>query len=100
MELLGIYQFSRVKKQTRTWEGIKELFELKKIELAYMVNQDAVSSEEKIIQKCAKILENTDRQVNQIVFFRDPLGPPTAASKIKCTEAHVDTISDKQVISQ
>ena len=62
MELLGIYPFSRVKKQTRTWKGIKELFELKKIELTYIVNRDAVSSEEKLIRRCAsKILENTDR---------------------------------------
>ena len=53
MELLGIYQFSRVKKQTRTWEGIKELFELKKIEQTDMVNKDAVSREEKLIGRCA-----------------------------------------------
>ena len=53
MDLLGIYQFSRVKKQTRTWEGIKELFELKKIEQTDMVNKDAVSREEKLIGRCA-----------------------------------------------
>ena len=88
-----------------------------------MVNKDAVSSEEKLIRRCAsKILENTDRQVNQIVFFRDHLESPTTASKMKYTPltnsgsesrmtqldvkvnfsggaAPVNTISDKQVIS-
>ena len=65
-------------KQTRNWEGIKEFFELKKIELTDMgviVNKDAVSSEEKLIH----------RQVNQIVFFRDHLESPTTASKMKYT---------------
>ena len=39
MKLLGIYEFSRVNKQIRNWEGIKEFSEIKKIEI--MVNKDS-----------------------------------------------------------
>ena len=36
---LRIYEFSRVNKQIRNWEGIKEFSEIKKIEI--MVNKDS-----------------------------------------------------------
>ena len=58
---------SSQEKLTKNWEGINEFFELKKIELTdmgVMVNKDAVSSEEKLIHRCASKI-STDRQVNQ-----------------------------------
>lgn len=123
MELLGIDDFSKVKNKDRNWEGIKDFFELKKSELREMVSREALSSEDKLIQRCAsKILENTDRQLNQIVFFRDHLESSTTVQKMKHTPltnsasesrmaqldlkmnfsggaAPVQTLSDKQVIS-
>ena len=62
------------KRKNRNWEGIKDFFRIKRCELVDIISQEAVTSEDKLIQECAsKILENTDRYLNQIVFFRDHL---------------------------
>ena len=51
-----------------------------------MVIREAVTREEKLIQRCAtKILENTNMQLDQVVYFRDNQGPPPTIHKMRYT---------------
>ena len=75
--------FSKIKSKD---EGIRDFFRLKRCELVDMISQVAVTSEDKLIQECAsKIQENTDRQLNQIVYFKDHLVSSTTVEKMKYT---------------
>ena len=120
MELLGIDNFSQVKRADRNWEGIREFFVVKINELQKMISTEPETSEEKLTQRAAiKVLENIERQLSQIAYFRDHLGPtdhkmkytplPNGAWEARMAQldlkvnysggaAPVETLSDKQIL--
>ena len=123
MELLGIDEFSNIKRKDRNWVGIRDFFDTKLKELSELITAPAISNEDQLVRRCAiKIQENMERQLSQIAFFRDHLGSTATVEKMRYTpltnsgcesrmaqldvkvkfsggSAPVETLSDKQVVS-
>ena len=72
-EILGVDENKKVKRDDRNWVGIKLFYEDKLAELdGLMDDTNAKTNYDKLICKCAeKVKENLNRQLKQMLFFRD-----------------------------
>ena len=123
-ELLGIDKYYKIKREDRSWTGIKDFFSSKMDELKCIESKEANSNKDNLIKSCAtKVRETIERQLSKIVFFKpteDHLGPTfeemkytpltNSGSESRMAEldvkvkfsggaAPVKTLSNKQVIS-
>ena len=122
-EILGIDESKKQKRKDRNWNGVKTFYETKILELKVLMNNtEAVTNYDKLISKCSeKVVENLERQLNQMIFFKDEADEETIKKmehapltnsgcesrmaqldvrvKFSGGAAPVDTISDKQIVA-
>ena len=123
-QLLGIYEYGDSINTERSWEGINSFFEHKTQEIRQLSEQDTTHSStlDKVVSKCSeKVLENLERQVGKVAFFRGETESELASKmeyapltnsgcesrmaeldvrvKYSGGSAPLTTISDKQVVA-
>ena len=124
MEILGIDEFAKEKREDRSWRGVKEFY-LQKVEEMKVLSdrKENVTNIDKLVSACAaKIVENMERQLSRMKLFsanvpedilekmeHAPLTNSGCESKMADLDvrvrfsggsAPITTISDKQVISK
>ena len=125
MELLGIDEFGKEKRDERNWRGLKQFY-LDKVKEMKALSEEEVdnsSTVEKLVSVCAgKVAENMERQLSRMQFFTEdlpddilkkmenaPLTNSGCESKMADLDvrvrfsggaAPIETISDKQVVSK
>ena len=122
-DILGIDDFGKAKRDDRNWLGVKDFFEKKNQELKIIssVSVDKPNKEKLLASCAAKVVDNIERQLNQMVFFRGEVDNHTVSKmkhapltnlgcesrmaqfdnmvKFSGGSAHISTLSDKQVDS-
>ena len=125
MELLGIDEFRKEKREERNWRGLKQFY-LEKVKEMKALSEEEVDNSgtvEKLVSVCAgKVAENMERQLSRMQFFTEdlpddilkkmesaPLTNSGCESKMADLDvrvrfsggaAPIETISDKQVVSK
>ena len=122
-DILGIDDFGKVKRDDRNWQSLKEFFEKKILEFKAISNlSEDKSNKDKLLASCAaKVVDNIERQLNQMSFFREEVDNDTKLKmkhapltnlgcesrmaqfdnrvKFSRGSAPISTLSDKQVVA-
>ena len=120
---MGIDDFGKVKRDDRNWQSLKDFFEKKILEFKAISNlSDDKSNKDKLLASCAaKVVDNIERQLNQMPFFRGEIDNHTTLKmkhapltnlgcesrmaqfdnrdKFSRGSAPISTLSDKQVVA-
>ena len=73
MEILGIDEFAKEKREDRSWRGVKEFY-LQKVEEMKVLSdrKENVTNIDKLVSACAaKIVENMERQLSRMKLFSE-----------------------------
>ena len=121
--ILGIDEFGKTKRDDRNWQCVKDFFEKKLQELKTIsITSEEISNKEKLLASCAtKVVDNIERQLNQMAFFRGEIDNHTKLkmqhtpltnlgcesrmaqfdNRVKFSRgfAPISTLSDKQVVA-
>ena len=122
-DILGIDDFGKTKRDDRNWQCVKDFFEkkIKELKTISSISEDK-SNKEKLLASCAaKVVDNIERQLNQMAFFRGEIDIETQLmikhapltnlgcesrmaqfdNRVKFSRgfAPISTLSDKQVVA-
>ena len=124
MEILGIDEYAKVKRDNRSWRGVRDFYLQKVDEMKVLSKRkDNVNNIQKLVSACAeKVAENMERQLSRMTLFTEgvsddliekmehaPLTNSGCESKMADLDvrvrfsggaAPITTISDKQVVSK